>query len=403
MTEHPKGYRVGSTTCGIKPSGVSDLMVMISDAPAAVAGVFTQSHFPGEPVNVSKEHLAASGGVARAIVCNSGISNVATGQAGYDNAKAMCQCVADELGCPVEQVLVASTGIIGQPLPIDKILTGIPQAIGSAGNSHQHWLDGASAIMTTDTKAKWAHLQQHGQTFSGMAKGAGMIAPNMATMLSFIASDAVATHETLQPLLRSAVQQTFNRISIDSDTSTSDMVLCLTQSRGDSSEATETNQLGESLHEICRDLTHQLLWDGEGVTRLFHVVVSGAATNEQADAVGRSVVDSPLVKCAVHGSDANWGRLVMAIGKAESPSSPVTPDTVSIGLSNPLEPTSQPVMIFQQGQPANPSPGQTVLDELMQQEEVAFHIHLGQGSTKAHWRGCDLSRDYITINADYTT
>ncbi len=390
------GFRAAGVRCGMKPSGKPDLALLVADEVVTAAGVFTTSSFPGEPVKLTRAHLEATGGRARAVVCNAGISNVATGTDGYADAQAMAQRVADHLGCEPEEVLVASTGIIGQRLPMDKVFAGIDEAAGRLGQGNDADAAFAHAIMTTDTVPKHTVHRVGDHVVGGVAKGAGMIAPNMATMLAFMTTNAACQATALAEALREASAQTFNRMSIDSDTSTSDMLLCLASSAG---PALEGAALLTALREGCRDLTEQLAWDGEGVTRLLRVRVRGAADATDADRVGRAVVDSPLVKCAVHGGDANWGRLVMAVGKSGAA---VDADRVSITCLGRGEHAD--VVLLSHGQPAPRTPAdQQRLDALMLHDQVVFELSLGTGTTDADWLGCDLSREYITINADYTT
>jgi len=392
----PQGFRAVGITCGIKESGKPDLALIVADGPCAAAGVFTQNQFPGAPVIVSKQHIAD--GNARAIVCNSGISNVATGQAGIDNAKSMCSSVAQQIGCPPEEVLVGSTGVIGQPLPIDKITTGIETAYPQLARGNEADAAAAEAILTTDlvTKSAARQVQLGDQTITlgGIAKGSGMIAPNMATMLVFLTTDAGFPADQLQDSLRVAVNQSFNRMSIDSDTSTSDSVLLLASAAVDHPRNEQTlAAFTEALQDICKDLTYQLIRDGEGVTKVFHVHVRGATNEADADAVGRAVVDSPLVKTAVHGGDPNWGRLVMAVGKSNAR---IVPKSLSISIGD------HPVITN-----GEPDPGASrkaeQLAAAMEGADVYLTIDLGIGEARAAWLGGDLSREYIHINADYTT
>jgi glutamate N-acetyltransferase/amino-acid N-acetyltransferase len=405
----PEGFRAAGVACGIKPSGKPDLALLVADRPCSAAGVFTTSRFPGEPVKVTRAHLAATGGRARAIVVNAGVSNVATGQAGHADAVAMCEQVAGRVGCGVEEVLVASTGVIGPRLPMDRVERGIDAAFAELARGESADAAFARAIMTTDTVPKHARTPADAAVrVGGVAKGAGMIAPNMATMLSFLTTDATADPAALRRRLVEAADATFNRLSIDSDTSTSDMVLCLASgtaggdaaapdARADGSGVGSGVGLGVGLAGVCRSLCDQLAWDGEGVTRLIRLRVAGARDEAEAGQVARSVIDSPLVKCAVHGGDANWGRLIMAIGKSGAD---VDPAEVSISLGA----CGEAVRLLDKGRPATlDATRQAALDAAMQRDEVAMTIDLGQGTWWGTWTGVDLSREYVTINADYTT
>lgn len=395
----PRGFRAAGSTCGIKPSGKSDLALIVSDYPCAAAGVFTTNKVKGAPVLVSQKHVR--NGKARAIVCNSGTSNVATGEQGLRDAQAMCTSTAEALGIKPNEVLVASTGVIGHLLPMDKVLPGIEQLAPTLKRGKAADLAAADAILTTDLVRKTAlcktQLSGKPVTLGGICKGSGMIAPNMATMLAFITTDAAIAPALLKQALRFAVAQTFNRISVDSDKSTSDSVMVLANGQAGNrpidSPGKAFNTFTESLTELCRDLCYQLVQDGEGVTRLMRVRVLGAASVKDADRVGRSIVDSPLVKTALHGADPNWGRIAMAAGKSDAK---LRKDKLSICIGG--------MSIYEQGQPTklglNPP---AKLNKAMAKKEVLIEVDLGLGKAEAVWLGCDLSRQYITINADYTT
>ncbi|MEM7624004.1 MAG: bifunctional glutamate N-acetyltransferase/amino-acid acetyltransferase ArgJ [Planctomycetota bacterium] len=398
----PKGFRAAGGTCGIKPSGKPDLALIVSDFPCAAAGVFTTNKVKGAPVLVSQKHVR--NGKARAIVCNSGTSNVATGEQGLRDAKAMCAATARELGLKPAEVLVASTGVIGHLLPMDKVLPGIKDLTPRLGRGRSTDAAAADAILTTDLVRKAAVRKlELGRTpgkpvtLGGICKGSGMIAPNMATMLAFITTDAAIAPGMLKTALRYAVSQTFNRISVDSDKSTSDSVFVLGNGQAGhrpiNAPGKNFNRFTEALTDLCRDLSHQLVRDGEGVTRLMRVRVVGAASVKDADRVGRSVVDSPLVKTALHGADPNWGRIAMAAGKSDAK---LTKDKLSIRIDG--------MSIYDHGQPTklglNPP---ARLNRAMAKKEVLIEVDLGQGQAETEWLGCDLTRDYVTINADYTT
>jgi len=395
----PRGFRGGALACGIKPSGKPDLAVIVSDGPATAAGVFTRNAVVGAPVTVTREHLETSGRF-RAIVCNSGVSNVATGQRGIADARAMCAQVAAALGCAASEVLVASTGVIGHHLPMDKITPGIGVLCDQLGRGEEADAAVARAILTTDLVPKSCLYQQGGLPFTvaGIAKGSGMIAPNMATMLAFITTDAAVASQVLRQALRQAAAETFNRTSIDSDTSTSDMVLALANGAsgdGPIEDADDPRYAAfyQALRGVCASLAEQVVRDGEGATKLIRVAIRGAASAADADKVGRSIVDSPLVKTAVHGGDPNWGRLAMAVGKSGA-----AIDPAKLGI------TIGDVRVFQAGEPVEQtavSAGE--LARAMRCGEVLIGIELSQGDAEATWLGCDLSREYITINADYTT
>lgn len=395
----PKGFRVAAGTFGLKPSGSPDMAMIVADQPCEAAGVFTTNKVPGAPVTVSKHHLRRPH--IQAIICNSGCSNVCNGEAGIRDAKAMCRMTADQLGCTAEQVLVCSTGVIGRPLPMEKISVGIPNLASKLARGRNADEAVAKAILTTDLIKKTAYrrVALNGKTIhlAGIAKGSGMIAPNMATMLAFITTDAAIDAELLSGALKQATSATFNRLSVDHDTSTSDSVLILASGAAGNRRITKTGRdletFTEALQNICRELAYQIIADGEGVTRLFRVTVNGAKSEKDADRVGRSIVGSPLVKTAVHGADPNWGRLLMAVGKSGAA---VKPDRLSLDIAD--------LRVLNHGTPATLSAAaQKRLDRAMQQDEVMFTVDLGIGNASVQWLGCDLSREYIAINADYTT
>jgi len=395
----PKGFRAAGGTCGIKPSGKPDLALIVSDVPCAAAGVFTTNKVKGAPVLVSQKHVRS--GKAQAIVCNSGTSNVATGEQGLLDAQAMCAQTADVLKLKPTDVLVASTGVIGHLLPMDKVLPGIRRLAPTLARGKQADHDAAHAILTTDLVSKTAlrkiTLGNKTDTLGGICKGSGMIAPNMATMLAFITTDAAVEPKLLKAALKHAVGQTFNRVSIDSDKSTSDSVFVLANGQAGHRLITAAGKnltlFTEALTGLCRDLCYQLVQDGEGVTRIMRVRISGAASVKDADRVGRSVVDSPLVKTALHGADPNWGRIAMAAGKSDAK---LAKDKLSIRIGG--------MSIYESGQPTKLGlhPPKK-LAKAMAAKEVLIEVDLGLGSADAEWLGCDLSRQYITINADYTT
>ncbi len=394
----PLGFQAAGITAGIKPSGKPDMALIVADQPAVAAGVFTRNKVPGAPVIVSKRHIRS--GMARAIVVNSGIANVATGQPGIDNAVAMTKRTAAAISCGFREVLPCSTGVIGVPLPMDKILPGIDQASVELARGARADDAAAHAIMTTDTVPKAAHrkLSLGGKTVhvGGTAKGSGMIAPNMATMFSFITTDVAITRNMLRSALQRAVNApaSFNRLSIDHDTSTSDCVIVLASGvAGNRQIKQEDNMYLEFvavLTQVMQDLSYQLICDGEGTTRVFRVNVRGARSQRDADRVARTVVGSPLVKAAVHGSDPNWGRLAMAVGRSEAA---VKPDKLSIAIGS--------IPVMQAG--VNVDAPLKKLEKHMQRDEVLFEIDLGLGGAETEWLGSDLSREYVTINADYTT
>ena len=414
----PRGFRAAGITCGLKPSGQPDLALVVSDRLCSAAGVFTQSRFPGAPVIVGRRHLRR--GHAQAIVCNSGIANVATGEVGLRDALAMCDQVAASVGCDRHQVLPASTGLIGPCLPMDKVSRGIATLASKLSRGPTADAETAHGIMTTDLVPKSAHRSLRPTRtpqpsrakavrgseakpsttlvhLGGIAKGSGMISPDLATMLCFITTDAAITPPTLRTALRTAVSRTFNRITVDSDTSTSDMVLILANGAAGHAEIGSAGHDHEkfvaALTDLCQDLAYQIVSDGEGATKVFQVRIQHAATHRDADRVGRAVADSPLVKTAVHGGDPNWGRLLMAVGKSGARIE-----------SNKLSLTIGDVVVFQRGTGCRLDAGANrKIRRLLGSKQIVFTVDLGLGQAAAQWLGCDLSRQYVTINAEYTT
>ncbi len=394
-----RGFRAVGGTCGIKPSGKPDLMLIVADKPYPTAGVFTRNQAPGAPVTISKRHIR--NGTAQAIVCNSGNANVCTGEPGLRDAVAMCDAAASALTCKRQDVLVCSTGIIGRPLPIDKITHGIADLSSKLTASKQADHDAARAILTTDLIEKTATVQTTiaGKKIriAGMAKGSGMIAPNMATMLAFITTDAAITSTRLQHALRQAVANTFNRSSVDEDTSTSDSVLIMASgaanNRAINRPGKSEDQFIEALTALCADLTYQVIRDGEGATKTFRVQVRGAKSVRDADRVGKSVVGSPLVKTAIHGCDPNWGRIVAATGRSGAR---MVLKKLSVAIDK--------IQLVRDGEPIGHQPKKLAqLAKIMQDHHIDIIIDLGVGQAQADWLGCDLTREYIRINADYTT
>ncbi len=399
----PKGFRVAATTAGIKDSGRPDLALIAADGPCTAAGVFTTNRVLGAPVIVGKQHLR--GGRARAILCNSGNANVATGAQGLADAKAMCAAAADALShthpCKPTDVLPASTGIIGRPLPIDKITRAVPGLAAALAAGPKADAAAAQAILTTDLIAKSAvrtGMHRESINFGGIAKGSGMIAPSMATMLGFVTTDAAVAAPVLRRALREAATATFNRISVDTDQSTSDTVYLLASGVSGTRPIREASgvryrRFVDTLTDLCDELAQRIVRDGEGATRVFRVVVAGAKSERDADRIGRAVAESPLVKTAIHGADPNWGRIAMAAGKSGAA---LNPDRLRISVND------QPV--FRDGVPVPMTPAfEKKLSTSMRQGDVVLDLDLRLGKAHCAWWGCDLSREYIAINADYTT
>ncbi|MEM1446789.1 MAG: bifunctional glutamate N-acetyltransferase/amino-acid acetyltransferase ArgJ [Planctomycetota bacterium] len=394
----PKGFRAAGGTCGIKESGKPDLTLIAAERTCAAAAVFTTNAFKGAPVLVGMKHLQRSAGHARAIVANSGNANVATLAAGgEDHAIAMCRAAAEAVGCEPHEVLPASTGVIGRPLPIDRITQGIRDLGPKLSVGPEADAAAAAGILTTDLVTKSAVVERDGYTLGGIAKGSGMIAPSMATMLVFITTDAELSPADLQHALNLANVASFSRMSVDTDTSTSDTVYLLASGSSDHPpivrDSDAFREFVAALTELCTDLADQIVRDGEGATRTFAVHVRGAASVEDADRIGRAVVDSPLVKCAIHGKDPNWGRLVMAAGKSGAQ---IDPDRFTAKI--------QGVTVFADRQPTVTEPDAlAALSATMDADRITIELDAHQGEAEATWLGCDLSRQYVAINADYTT
>jgi glutamate N-acetyltransferase/amino-acid N-acetyltransferase len=379
----PAGFVAHTGRAGLRPEG-DDIAILLSTRPCASAGMFTRSRFAGPSVALSRPRAVS--GRARAVVVVARNANVATGPQGLRDAQEVTAAVAAAVGIPVEEVLIASTGVIGRPYPMDLLrayLSGLPRARFDADARQV-----ARAMMTTDTVPKTAVQRAGPARVVGVAKGVGMVEPDMATMLAFVLTDAAAEAPTLARLWERAVSDTFNCLSIDTDTSTSDTAVVLANgAAGPVSEAA----LAVALREVCLDLTLQLARDGEGATKLLTVTVRAAADRRQARRVAKAVVNSPLVKTAVHGADPNWGRVAMAIGKCQDDHD-IDPARVVIRFGD-LE-----------TYPDRPDEkGLDLLAEIMAADHVEIEVELGTGSAEATVYGCDLSADYVRINADYTT
>jgi glutamate N-acetyltransferase/amino-acid N-acetyltransferase len=389
------GVLASGVAAGIKPSGKKDLALIYSSAPARVGAVFTSNQVKGAPVQVSMEH--ARSGSAQAIVASSGCANVCTGERGIKDAREMTKAVGDLLRIPGSQVLIAATGVIGVPLPMDKIRTAIPKLVKAL--SPQGGRAAAEAIMTTDTRLKEAALRVdvNGKpvTLGGVAKGVGMIEPHLATMFCFITTDAVVARGALAPVVRRAVERSFNRITVDSDQSTSDTVAVLANGLAENAPLEAGGRgmrpFAAALEALMLKLAQMLVSDGEGATKLVSVSVRGAASRKDALLAARSVANSPLVKTAINGQDPNWGRIMMALGKSAAR---VEQEKVSIAFSD--EKVVERGM-FREGVRLER------VREIMggQTYDIAIDLGLGRGEDRV-WT-CDLSEEYVRINGKYTT
>ncbi|WP_291155296.1 bifunctional glutamate N-acetyltransferase/amino-acid acetyltransferase ArgJ [Gemmatimonas sp. UBA7669] len=376
----PRGFRCASRNVGLKPTA-RDLTLFASDRDAAAAAVFTRNHFPGAPVILGRETLRS--GVLRAVIANSKVSNVATGQAGVDHARRMAAAAAQELGTSPDKVLVSSTGVIGVPLPIEKIERGV---VGMSADLQDDPMVGAEGIMTTDSHPKALSASVGDATITWVAKGSGMIEPNMATMLSYIFTDAALDAATLDRLLREAVSGSFNMLSVDTDTSTSDT--CAILANGAAGAVDEAEFL-RVLREGCTRMTEILARDGEGAEHLLRVSVRGALNATEARVVAKSIVNSPLVKTMVHGADPNVGRLLMAVGKCFSCT--IMPSSTDAWING-----------FQVvGRGERLAFDDAVVRETLSREVVDIEVALGVGEGSATAYGCDLTKGYVDENAAY--
>jgi glutamate N-acetyltransferase/amino-acid N-acetyltransferase len=380
---HPQGFFSLAKNVGIKDSTL-DLTVIYSTVRARAAAVFTRNRFPGAPVIVGRKHIAD--GFTQALVINSKNANVAMGKQGIDNAIETCRIVGEELGVNSYDVLPFSTGVIGRPLPMDKIRTGL-RGIRSELKPNNLTL-AAEAIMTTDKYPKYFSCQVGSAVIAGIAKGAGMIEPNMATMLVYLMTDAELPKAALRPMLRRIVDRTFNCMSIDTDTSTSDTVVLMANGLAGS---VKLAQFEKGLLQVCEYLTQEIARSGEGATKLITADVKGAKTTTQAKRVAKCVVNSPLVKTAVYGCDPNWGRVIMAVGKSFDPSIDPAKVTIRFGETN----------VFKKGSPVDCD--LEALREYLGQPEVSIGVDLGIGKASVRVWGCDLTEGYIKENAYYTT
>ena len=389
----PAGFRAAGVSCGIKASGL-DFALLVPDTAASAAGLFTTNLAQAAPVMLSREHLGRSGGFANAVVVNSGCANACTGPAGFEVARRTAELVGRRLGCAADQVLVASTGVIGVALDLQKISTGAGAALDALRRDGGH--DAALAIMTTDIAPKEAavRVRTSGGTFhvGGMAKGAGMIEPMMATMLGFVTCDARVAPPILHRALTEVTAETFNAITVDGDCSTNDCVFALASGQSDVEiDDRQYPALVDGLQTVCRYLATEIVRGGEGATKLVTVHVSGAISVADARRAARTIANSPLVKTAIHGGDPNWGRLIAAAGRSGVPFD-LDRAAVTIG----------PVVLFKNGRPFDDATPEAA--EYLRGKEVTIEVDLGAGgSHRATMWTCDFSAEYIRINADYRT
>jgi glutamate N-acetyltransferase/amino-acid N-acetyltransferase len=391
----PRGFRAAAVKSGIKPSGGLDLALLAADAPCAAAGTFTTNRVCAAPVRWCRELLPKDD--IRAIVVNAGNANAATGAEGARNVARTADVAGSLLGCDPGQILVASTGVIGHQLPMDRLEEGLARAHTQLSTEAEAFKTAAQAIMTTDTRSKIISLSHRGQDASfsllGMAKGAAMIGPRMATMLAFLLTDAPVWPNDLQPMLSEAVENSFNCVSVEGHTSTNDTVLLLSSTaasepilRGD-----DLTQFASMVRSACESLAQMMADDGEGATHFITIDVEGCETRDEARDIARAVADSPLVKTAIHGADPNWGRIVSAAGYSGVP---FEENELSLWIND--------VPVYESGVP-------TVFDakalstQLRTNRDVRLRLVLARGTERIRFWTCDLTAEYVRLNADYTT
>ncbi|MGY6708195.1 MAG: bifunctional glutamate N-acetyltransferase/amino-acid acetyltransferase ArgJ [Rhizobiaceae bacterium] len=391
------GVRIATAQAGIKYAGRTDLLTMRFEAGTTVAGVFTRSQCPSAPVEWCRTNLA--GGSARMLVVNSGNANAFTGKRGREATGITGEAAARAAGCRADEVFLASTGVIGEPLDATRFSHLLKEmANGGQGDA---WLDAARAIMTTDTYPKVAtesvSIEGTDVTLNGIAKGAGMIAPDMATMLSFVATDAPIGAAALQTMLSEAVGPTFNSITVDSDTSTSDTLMAFATGKAAERGAPRIDDAGDArlddfkaaLNRLLKSLALQVVRDGEGARKQVEIEISGATSDASARRIALSIANSPLVKTAIAGEDANWGRVVMAVGKAGEPADR---DLLSIWFGD---------LRVAHGGERDPAYSEAAASQYMKREEIVIRVDLGLGQGRATVWTCDLTKEYVAINGDY--
>ena len=391
----PRGFRVAAVHAGIKRNATrEDVTLVVSDLPAVAAGVYTTNLVFAAPV--AYDRSLTPGRNFRGVAINSGNANACTGGRGLEDAKAMAAAAARHIGATADEVLVLSTGVIGEFLPLEKIARGLERAAASLGSDDEAAVRAARGMMTTDTRPKLAGsaftADGTSYTLFGMAKGAAMIGPRLATMLGVVLTDAAIEPADAERLLREAAETSFNCVSVDGHMSTNDTVLLLANGAagGGTLHGAGLAAFGRALSAACETLAREMADDGEGATHVMRIEVTGCASRDEARRVARTIADSPLVKTAVHGADPNWGRLAMAVGRSGAK---VDPARLTIRIGG--------IMVFVKG--VNADADLAALEAHMKSKEVEFEIDLGLGKGAAQWLGCDLSREYIAINADYMT
>jgi glutamate N-acetyltransferase/amino-acid N-acetyltransferase len=397
----PRGFLWGAVRAGIKASGRADLSAIIAPETAAAAALYTTNKIQAAPLIVDRRHLTASAGRVHTVLINSGNANCATGETGIAAAEQCCAAAANVFGCNPQAVFPSSTGIIGVPLPVEKVRAALPALREAVGGTTDHFANVAAAIMTTDTRPKTAHatMEINGRPvrIAGLAKGAGMIHPQLAaaphaTMLAYLCTDVAASPTLLQRLLTEVAEASFNRISIDGDTSTNDTVLLLASGASGATLGEGTlKAFASALGEVCTSLAKQIVADAEGATHLVELNIGGAASDADALRIAKAIAHSPLVKTAWAGNDPNWGRLIAAAGYSGAQ---VDPTRVAIQFGG--------LLICERGGRAAAF-DEAAAHRYLSQPEFSVYIDLGLGSGTCRFWTCDLTRDYVSINADYST
>ncbi|HYL85760.1 MAG TPA: bifunctional glutamate N-acetyltransferase/amino-acid acetyltransferase ArgJ [Candidatus Angelobacter sp.] len=394
----PRGFRFAATACGLKKTGALDLAILSSDAPASAAAVFTQNLVVAAPVLISKEHLSASKGRMRAVVVNAGNANCATGAPGHEAALRMVGEAARRLGCAAQEVFVCSTGVIGVQLPVEKIVRALPIVARFRRPSARSFAETSLAICTTDTRPKTAaaSFRMAGKRINlvGCAKGAGMIHPNMATMLAFVATDAAIAPALLQRTLNDVTGRTFNAISVDGDTSTNDTLLVLANGEAGApaihKDTKAHHRFTAALEEVCSSLALQIVADGEGAQRVIEIEVRHAKTEAAAKKIAETIATSPLVKTAFAGGDPNWGRIFAAAGRSGVKFDPALVDITMAGIP-----------VLRKGQPLDFN--ERAASNKLLAEHVPLLVDLHAGKAMARYWTCDFTAEYVRINASYRT
>ena len=391
-----EGVRFGVTSVAIRKKDRNDLVVMTLHKAASVVGVFTQNNFSAAPVQICKQRLS-EGSPITAMVINTGVANAGTGTQGVMDAEKICSALAELMQVNPQSVLPFSTGVIMEYLPVDKIISGLPQCL--EGQEAMGWKDAAKAILTTDlvskSSSRQVSLDGHLVSVTGIAKGSGMIKPNMATMLAFVATDANVSIECLTDIVNYACDRTFNRITVDGDTSTNDSFMLIATGDGDKNKINSILDssfliLRDEITAVCEELAKKIVLDGEGATKFIEITVDGATSVEEARKVGFAVANSPLVKTAFFASDPNLGRILSAVGAADVSALDVSNIRLKIGN----------ILVVEQGAPAL-NYQESDIKPLMEADKILVNIDLARGAESATIWTCDLSHDYVKINADY--